>query len=113
MDSMQFLGCSLATLAGNLKKDTDFTHLRRTLPVAAEAELLMRKGVYPYDYMDSMARFEETRLPSKGQFYNQLNEEVGWFLFVYCRIHNSSTITKIKIYKAHIYSDRCMRYDGF
>ena len=83
LDSMQFVSCSLATLAGNLKKGTDFTHLRRTFPVAAEAELLMRKGVYPYDYMDSIVSFEETRLPSKGQFYNQHNEEVGRFLFVY------------------------------
>ncbi len=68
IDSMQFLAASLATLAGNLKKD-DFTHLRRIFPLAQQADLLTRKGIYPYDHMDSMARFEETRLPSKEQFY--------------------------------------------
>ncbi len=72
---MQFLTCSLAALVGHLKKEADFTHLRHTFPTASEAELLMRNGVYPYDYMDSMARFGETRLPSKEQFYNRLNDE--------------------------------------
>ena len=27
-------------------------------------ELLRKKGIYPCDYMDSYARFDETRLPS-------------------------------------------------
>ena len=75
IDSMQFLSCSLATLVENLKTETDFAHLRHAFPVAAEADLLVRKGVYPYDYMDSVARFEETSLPTKEHFYNQLNDE--------------------------------------
>ena len=32
--------------------------------------LLLRKGVYPYEYMDSWERFNETKLPSKKDFYN-------------------------------------------
>ena len=28
-------------------------------------ELLTRKGVYPYEYMDSFARFQEKQLPLK------------------------------------------------
>ena len=35
--------------------------------------LLLRKGVYPYDYMDSWKRFNETSLPDKKSFYNKLN----------------------------------------
>ena len=27
--------------------------------------LLLRKGVYPYEYMDSWERFDETSLPDK------------------------------------------------
>ena len=34
-----------------------------------------RKGVYPYEYMDSWGRFKETRLPPKEAFYSKLNME--------------------------------------
>ena len=37
--------------------------------------LLIRKGVYPYEYMDSGERFNETSLPSKEDFYINLNME--------------------------------------
>ena len=34
--------------------------------------LLLRKGVYPYEYMDSWERFNETSLPPKKDFYSKL-----------------------------------------
>ena len=37
--------------------------------------LLLRKGVYPYEYMDSWERFDETSLPDKKVFYSELNLE--------------------------------------
>ena len=37
--------------------------------------LLLRKGVYPYECMDSWERFEETALPDKEAFYSSLNME--------------------------------------
>ena len=37
--------------------------------------LLLRKGVYPYEYMDSWERFNETSLPNKKSFYSELNLE--------------------------------------
>ena len=37
--------------------------------------LLLRKGVYPYEYMDNWERFNETSLPSKESFYRNLNIE--------------------------------------
>ena len=38
--------------------------------------LLLRKGNYPYEYRDSQQRFDETSLPDKEAFYNNLNMEV-------------------------------------
>ena len=37
--------------------------------------LLLRKGIYPYEYMDSWEKFNETSLPSKEDFYSHLNME--------------------------------------
>ena len=37
--------------------------------------LLLRKGVYPHEYMDSWGRFNETSLPSKKDFYSELTLE--------------------------------------
>ena len=34
--------------------------------------LLLKKGVYPYEYMDSWERFDETILPVKKTFYSEL-----------------------------------------
>ena len=34
--------------------------------------LLLRKSVYPYEYMDSWKRFDETSLPDKKAFYSEL-----------------------------------------
>ena len=36
---------------------------------------LLRKGVYPYEYMDSWERFNETSLPDEKAFYSDLNME--------------------------------------
>ena len=37
--------------------------------------LSLRKGVYPYEYMDIWGRFNETSLPPKKSFYSELNLE--------------------------------------
>ena len=37
--------------------------------------LLLRKGVYSYEYMDSLEKFNETSLPDKEAFYSNLNME--------------------------------------
>ena len=35
--------------------------------------LLLRKGVYPYEYMDNWERFDETTLSNKKGFYGELD----------------------------------------
>ena len=35
--------------------------------------LLLRKGVYPYEYMTSWDKFEETKLPPKEVFHSNFN----------------------------------------
>ena len=37
--------------------------------------MLLRKGVYPYQYMDSWEKFDETSIPSKEAYYSEINEE--------------------------------------
>ena len=34
---------------------------------------LLRKGVYPYEYMGEWEKFNETTLPEKEEFYSKLN----------------------------------------
>ena len=36
---------------------------------------LLRKGVYPYEYLDSWKRFKEESLPDKESHYSKLNKE--------------------------------------
>ena len=38
--------------------------------------LLFRKGIYPYEYMDSWERFNENTIPPKEAFYSKLNLEI-------------------------------------
>ena len=37
--------------------------------------MLTKKGIYPYEYIDSSERFSETALPPKEMFYSSLTEE--------------------------------------
>ena len=37
--------------------------------------MLLRKGVYPYEYMDGWDKFNETSIPSKKSFYSNLTME--------------------------------------
>ena len=37
--------------------------------------LLLKKGIYPYEYMDDWEKFIGTLLPEKEDFYSHLNME--------------------------------------
>ena len=38
----------------------------------SQLSLLLREGVYPYDYVDCMKKLDETSLPPKEAFYSKL-----------------------------------------
>ena len=37
--------------------------------------LLLRKAIYPYEYIDSLERFDENTIPAKKAFYSELHLE--------------------------------------
>ena len=73
LDSFQFMSSSLEKLVGNLQKD----NLRYTAQAfkGKKLELMTRKGVYPYDYMDSFEKFKQKELPSKEDFHSILADQ--------------------------------------
>ena len=36
---------------------------------------MKKKGIYKYDYMDSLQKFNKTELPTKEEFFSILNNE--------------------------------------
>ena len=74
LDSMQFMLFGLNKLVENLPTDK-FKYTDEEFHREEELKLIKRKGVYPYDHMDSFQKFEETELPTQEQFYNLLNDE--------------------------------------
>ena len=58
--------------------------------------LLLRKGIYPYEYMDSCKRFDETFLANKETFYSNLNmEDIPDVDYVHAKKYGKTLIIKI------------------
>ena len=71
IDSFKFISSSLDSLTNNLVRGgkklfgfEDYSEL--------QYDLLTRKGVYPYEYVNSWDRFNETQLPPIDVFYSNL-----------------------------------------
>ena len=63
---------SLASLTKNLAVNPEkLIHTRSTF--REKTVLVSRKGVYPYDWMNSFEKFSERQLPSKDKFFDKLN----------------------------------------
>ena len=73
IDSLRFMFAILDKLSSNLKID-QFVNLKKYYS-GNQLSLLLRKGVYPYDYVDSMKKFDETSLPPKEAFYSKFMDE--------------------------------------
>ncbi|XP_071054946.1 uncharacterized protein [Onthophagus taurus] len=72
VDSFRFMASSLDSLASNLVED-DFIHVKKIFIRHEQFKLLTRKGIFPYQYIDSIDRLGETSLPSKDAFMNKLS----------------------------------------
>ena len=83
LDSAAFLSASLDQLVKNLKvSDHSFPivsdWLRKEHPLCFEEELqakkqlLLRKGVYPYEFMDSYGKVDYPLLPERSDFFSRL-----------------------------------------
>ena len=72
IDSLKFMSSSLDSLVNNLAcRGDEFLGFEDYNE--SQYKLLIRKGIYPYEYMDDWDKFAETTLPPKGSFYSKLN----------------------------------------
>jgi len=72
LDACRFLQSSLDAVVKTLRKE-DFEILPSFFQ-GRQLELLMKKGVFPYEYMDSWERLQDSTLPPKEKFYSSLTE---------------------------------------
>ena len=72
--------------------------------------LLLRKRVYPYEYMDKWVRFNETSSPDKESFYSSLNmENIGDIDYRHC----NNVFKKFKLKSLGEYHDLYVQSDTF
>ena len=69
IDSFKFMASSLDSLSKNLSRE-QFREMNKVFE--GDTDLLIRKGVYPYDYMDNFDKFNEAKLPPAFEFYSRL-----------------------------------------
>ena len=73
-DSYQFLTSSLANLVHNLET-LPITQTLKCKYKNVSDDMLRRKGVFPYNYFSSLDKLQETSLPPKAAFKNDLTGE--------------------------------------
>jgi hypothetical protein len=77
IDSFQFMSSSLEKLVDNLAKEgpTKFHHMTEYFGTE-KIDLLLRKQVYPYEYLDSECKFTEEQHPPKEAFHSSLSGSI-------------------------------------
>ncbi|XP_031633765.1 uncharacterized protein LOC116347343 [Contarinia nasturtii] len=74
-EGSEFLQCSLAKLAESLPTSSlKITRSQWANLNEEHFQLLTKKGVYPYSYIDSWEKLNEPKLPAKELFYDELND---------------------------------------
>ncbi|XP_072389458.1 uncharacterized protein [Diabrotica undecimpunctata] len=74
IDSFRFMASYLNKLSSYLPKYPNLKSQFSSLP-EEQFNLLTKKGIMPYDYIDSFDRFNETCLPPQDAFYNNLKDK--------------------------------------
>ena len=72
IDTFKFMTASLDTLSNNLGTN-QCTNLG-AMYSGKQFNLLERKGIFPYEYINSVDRLNEDRLPPKSAFYSKLTD---------------------------------------
>ncbi|CAF4750968.1 unnamed protein product [Pieris macdunnoughi] len=73
VDSFKFMPTSLKKLVKNLSPN-QFQILPHYVPNPELMDLIMQKGVFPYEYIDCWSKLEENSLPDKQLFYSELTQ---------------------------------------
>ena len=76
IDSYQFLSSSLDTLSSNLTicKKLHTSRLRNRYPV--DDDILFKKGIFPYGYIDDTEKLDEDQLPPLNAFFDMLSNSL-------------------------------------
>ena len=72
LDSFKFTLAGLEGLVKNLSRE-DLKETNRFF--GEKIDLVSRKGVYPYEYMDDFEKFKKQSLPKKTSFFSRLKQE--------------------------------------
>ena len=73
IDSFQFMSSSFQKLVSNLSEE-QLIYTKEEFSDNRQFQLMKEKGVYPYDYMDSFSKFNDTQLPKREDFYSLLTD---------------------------------------
>ena len=93
IDSMLFMNSSLDKLVENLS-DEDFKYFCEEFS-GEQLKLVKEKGIYPYEYVVSFKKFNESKLPDKNNFFNSL-KDCGIYEIEYQGAINVWKVLKIK-----------------
>ncbi|XP_030767535.1 uncharacterized protein LOC115891247 [Sitophilus oryzae] len=74
LDSFRFMASSLDKLSQNLTSQ-QCREVRKYFPNEEEFKVIRMKGVFPYSYVDSFSKLDDTKLPPIDGFYNELRKE--------------------------------------
>ncbi|XP_015606104.1 uncharacterized protein LOC107272932, partial [Cephus cinctus] len=107
IDSFRFMPSSIDKLTSYLKSSEKLI-IHKHCNSEKEFNLLTRKGVFPYDYVDSWTKLDDEQLPPKEKFYSELNDEE---ILDSDYIHASTVWQTFHIKTLGEYSDLYLRTD--